>query len=194
MTTEVLTQALTAGQTAFMGQGRVWYLKTATTAITITLRKNGSSAYVRNFINVPAGFKFKADPGDGWDIMELLSGANQTIEMVLSDDDVDASNAITIIGVATTTQQPFTTVTSTGPTVIANANKLSIAANLGRKKIEISNLSTSTGSVFVQTAAAGAGFGIELQPGMSWAEWFTGAVDLRNDSGGNCTVSYNEYA
>lgn len=194
MTTEVITQALTAGQKAFLGQGFTWYLKTAPTAIDITLVKKGTGASVRKFISIPAGFKYRADRvlgNQGWDIMEIVSSVNQTIEMVLSDDDIDASNAITIIGTVNVQTAPFSTsINSAAQAVIAAGNKVSIPAGT-RKKLEISNLSSSASSVFVQTPGAGTTKGIEVQPGMSWAENISLAVDVWTDGG--ATVQYNEY-
>jgi hypothetical protein len=96
VTTEVLAIALTAGQQATAGQGRIWYLKTATGPITLTAENNGSGATIRKFINVNAGMSFKAEPGDGWTYLRITSVTTQNIELILGDDEVSVANAVSV--------------------------------------------------------------------------------------------------
>lgn len=191
MTTEVLAQALSAAQQATFGGGRIWYLKTAIAPVTISCEKRGGSGatQIRKFINVAAGFKFVADKGDGWTYLRMLNGATpQNIEIIIGDDDVSVSNAVSVTGAVTTVPSVGSALATPADVAIPTANKTTIAANLSRRTITIGSLSTNTGSVRVQTAALGAGFGLELQPG-TWETFpVTSAIDVRNDSGATQTI------
>lgn len=189
MTTEVLAATLTAGQQYTFGQGRIWYLKTATSPMTVTAEQSGSSAKIRKFINVSAGFKFVAPEGDGWVFLRVLSALSQNIEMIVGDDDVSVANAVSVTGSVTTLMQPSTAIAvSAADTVIGNATALAIAANVARRRITVGSLSTNAGSVRIQSTGAGANKGLELQPGTFMELDTTAAFDVRNDSGASVTV------
>jgi hypothetical protein len=185
MTTEVLARSLTAGVTTYFGQGRIWYLKAATSAVTIVCRKSGQgSTTVRSFISVAAGFKFKAELGDGWDILEMTSAASQNIEFILGDDDVEVSNAVTVNGSVTTSVSPSSTVTSVADLSVAAAGNSVIAANLSRKRIWIGSLSNNapTDALNLRVAETNAARGFELQPGTYEKFETTAALTIRNSS------------
>ena len=193
MTTEVLAATLTAGQQYTFGQGRIWYLKTATSPLNVTAEQSGSSAKIRKFINVGAGFKFVAPEGDGWTFLRVTSALSQNIEMILGDDDVSVANAVSVTGSVTTLMLPSTALTvSAADSVIVTAAALAIAANLSRRRITVGSLSTNTGSVRVQSTGAGANKGLELQPGTFMELDTTAAFDVRNDSGASQTVQVLE--
>jgi hypothetical protein len=185
MTTEVLARSVTAAVATYFGQGRIWYLKAATGPVTIVCRKSGQgSTTVRSFINVAAGFKFKADLGDGWDILELTSASTQNIEMILGDDDVEVSNAVTVNGSVTTAVAPSSTVTTIAdPSIVAAGNNV-IAANLSRKRIWIGSLSSNApaDALNLRVAETNAARGFELQPGMYEKFETTAALTIRNAS------------
>lgn len=202
MTTEVITQALAAGVQATYGQGRIWYLKTASSPINLRAESAGTGAVVRNFNNIAAGAKFVADPGDGWTYLRVTSQLAQTIEIVVGDDDVSFSNAVSIVGTPPVSiasgvgaggsvvvlERPGASLAAPADVVLATATALSIAANGARQRITIGSLSTNTGNVRVQPTGAGAGKGLELQPGTYVGVPTTAAIDVRNDSGANQTI------
>lgn len=182
MTTEVLAQTVVAGTPAFFGQGRIWYLKTATGPVTITARKSGGgSTNVRKFINVAAGFKFRAEIGDGWDILQMDSVSSQAIEIIVGDDDVEVANAVSITGSATTIEAPFATPVTPADAVILTGGNAVIAANLARRAITIGSLASNapaTTNLRVGTAASARGY--ELQPGTWQRIPTTGALTIFN--------------
>lgn len=193
MTTEVIAQAIGAGGTIFLGQGRIFYVKTCASAINIIARKIGTSSSVINIRNIGAGFKFIRELGQGWDTLEITSAAAQNLEIILSDDDVEISNAVSVVGVASVSVAAYTAIVANTQLVVANTNKQSVAANLSRKAITLANPSTLVqGSVFLQSPAAGPGLGIEIQNGTFLTINNTDAFDLRNDSGGAVTINVFE--
>jgi hypothetical protein len=189
VTTEVLAQALTGGVQATFGQGRVWYIKTANAALTIIAEKKGSSASVRRFINVGAGFKFTADQGDGWDYLRVTSAVSQNIEIVLSDDDVEVANAVSVTGSVSVVAQPSSSVSTPAALAVGTGSAGAIAANLSRKRITIANDSGNGAKVYIQSTGAGTGRGVPLADGL-FAEFdTTAALDVRNDSGLAATIT-----
>lgn len=189
MTTEVLPLALSAGVQSTFGSGRIFYLKSASGPVTITAERSGSGASIRKFTNVTVGFKFKADDGHGWTLLRVLSATTQNIELVIGDDDVEFSNAVSISGSVTTVDTPSGTITaSVADTVIATATAYSIPANTGRRRITIGSLGANTGNVRVQSTGAGAARGLELVPGTFVGLATTAALDVRNDTGANQSV------
>ena len=189
MTTEVIAQTLQAGVQATFGQGRIWYIKSATSALTIIAERIGTGTTIRKFINVGAGFKFTAEPDDGWTYLRVTSALGQNIEIVIGDDDVEVANAVSVTGAVSISEVPSSTITpSAADSVVNNASALAIAANASRRRITIGSLSTNTGSVRIQSATAGANRGLELQPGIFVELRTTAAIDVRNDSGAAQTV------
>lgn len=189
MTTEVIAQALTANVHAFFGQGRVLYIKTAGAALNIVGNRTGKNSRPLILKNVGAGFKLQLHEADKWDTLDVVSAVNQNIELVLSDDNVDQANAVSVVGVTSVTLKGPSVLNASTTTPLATANAISIPQNLNRNSITISNVTGSTGSVFIQSVAAGAGKGTELQVGQSITITGTYAFDIRNDSGGNCTIT-----
>lgn len=184
MTTEVISQALTAGQQATFGQGRVWYIKSATAPLLIVAETQRSGANIRKFINVGAGFKFSAADGDGWTYLRVTSSVNQNIEIIIGDDDVEVSNAVSVTGGVTVQEIPSVGLTaSVADTSVANATASAIPANASRRRITVGALSTNTGSLRIQSTGAGANRGLELQPGLFVELKTAAAFDVRNDSG-----------
>lgn len=193
MTTEVLALALSAGVQATFGQGRVFYIKTAAAPITLIAEKMGSGASVIRFVNMGAGTKFTAKPGQEWDYLRVVSATSQNIELIVGDDDVDIANAVSVSGVALVQQAPATGIAvSASDTAINNASFATIAANLSRKSLTIGALASNTGNLRVQSAGAGSTKGRELQPGTTVTYVNTGAFDVRNDSGATQSIWIEE--
>lgn len=182
MTTEVLAVVATAATPLYFGQGRIWYLKAATSAVTIECRKSGQgSQNVRRFINVAAGFKFKAEVGDGWDILALTSALTQNIEIIIGDDDVEVANAVSVTGSVTVQESPFTTPVTPADTAVGAGGNSVIAANPARRAIVIGSLAANApATTNLRVAASAAAAGYELQPGMYERIVTTGALTVFN--------------
>lgn len=182
MTTETLTQALLANTPAGFGRGRVLYIKSATSPISIIARNlQRKASSVTNIRNVGAGFKFIRDRGDEWQNLEITSALAQTIEIILSDDDVEIANAVSVTGTAVVAAQPSTTMTDTVDANTASGAEVVIAANSSRRRITIGVLSTSANPVRV-SFTGGAGRGIEIAPGTQYTFETIAALTVRNDN------------
>lgn len=191
MTTEIRSQSLTANVQATFGAGRIFYIKSASGALTLTAENNGSSALVRSFINVTAGFKFTAEKGAGWSLLRVLSATSQTIEIAIGDDDVEFSNAVSIVGTSNVIVLPSTVITDTADATLAAAAQVSIASNTNRKRITVGVLSSSAASVRVSTTG-GAGRGFEIQPGQFFPFETTAALKIYNPDSTNSATYYLE--
>jgi hypothetical protein len=192
VTTEVISQALSAGVQATFGQGRVWYIKAATSPLTIVAEQSRSGANVRRFINVGAGFKFSAAENDGWTYLRVTSAVSQVIEIIIGDDDVEVSNAVSVTGAVASVEVPASAFSLVNLLTIATANHSDIAANPTRRRITFSNMSTSGGSVMIRDTGGVGNAGIELQPGTSFTLKNTVAIRLRNNSGASADIGVLE--
>lgn len=193
MTTEVLAATLTANAESTFGQGRVWYVKAATAALTIIAQKLGTGAVIRRFINVGAGFKFKAREGEvGWDYLRVTSAVNQNIEIIIGDDDVEVANAVTVTGSVVTADQPMVAVADTAAVVRLTATQGALfAANPSRRRLRVFvdslNLPSGAGvNCFLRSAGGVNNIG-ELVPGLSYPFDATYGLDVRNDTGNTWT-------
>jgi hypothetical protein len=195
VTTEVLTLVLTAGVESTAGQGRIWYLKSATAPLTMVAQKLGTGAIVRRFVNVPAGFKFKAEPGSpGWDYLRITSASSQTIELIVGDDDVDVANAVSVTGSVTVQESPSDAITDIVPVAMATATVTQlIAANTSRRRVTITNPSTNAASIFIRRALAASNDLLELQPG-TFAEFKTkaGLWGIQSSGGSQNALVFEE--
>ncbi len=128
--------------------------------------------------------------GSGFKNLKIRSAVAQNVRVMVADEPQVTGGGTGASGAAPTivSELPSSAIATPAADVIATASALAIAANTARRRLSISALSTNTGSVFVQANAAGAGRGIELQPGMTVELKTTAAVDVRNDSGANQTV------
>jgi hypothetical protein len=178
---------LTGGQQATAGQGRMFYIKSAASALSITCDIKGTGATIRKFLNIGAGFKFVAPEDRGWTYLRITSALSQNIEIIVGDDDVEVANAVSVTGSVTTQESPSSALATPAAAVRATGGADTIAANPARRRITVASLSTNTGSLFLQATGAGAGRGIELQPGTFVELKTTAAFDVRNDSGVNQT-------
>lgn len=177
MTTEVRQQTLAANVPGYFGQGRIWYLKSATGPVSIVCQKHGQgSTNVRDFINVAAGFKFKAEIGDGWDILRITSATDQIVEIVVGDDDIEVANAVTVNGSVVTEIEPSSTISTPADVAVAGGGNSVIAANLSRKRIRVGSLSTNAPAISnLRVSDSANPRGLELQPG-TWEPFETTAA------------------
>lgn len=182
MTTEVLTMVLTAGVQSTAGQGRMFYVKTASAPLTITCDIKGTGGTVRRFVNIPAGFKFKVDEARGWTYLRILSVVSQSIELILGDDDVDVANAVSVTGTASV-DDSSAAITDTPAVALPNTTTTAVIAGGTRRRVTLTAPLANTGSIFVRMSAASANNLLELQPG-TFAEFRTKAgLWCRNDTG-----------
>jgi hypothetical protein len=192
MSTEVLSQNLTAGQKAMFGAGTQFVIVSATTAVTIIARTLGSSNKNRTFTGVPAGFKFTSDtPDDGFDLLEVTSPVNQAFSISVGNDDVEFSNAVTVTGGVTTQEAPKTSVADQAPVVTIAGQHALFAGNGGRRAITISADPANPNTVYFRTAAGGNDLAF-VQPGQSVEFDGTYAIDYRDPTGGNTLYRFEE--
>lgn len=183
MTTEVIPQTLQAGVQATFGQGRIWYIKSATAALTIIAERQRSGANVRKFLNVGAGFKFTAPEGDGWTYLRVTSAVTQNIEIIIGDDDVEVANAVTVSGAVAMLESPASTVADTPAVNRATATQgVLFAANPARRRMTVFVDGGNTGSCFARVTGGANNIG-ELVPGLNYEFKGTYALDVRNDTG-----------
>lgn len=185
MTTEVLTFNLIGGAQQTGGQGRVWYIKTATAALTITLETSRSGASVRKFINVGAGFKYTAKDTERWSMMRILSAVNQVVEIVIGDDDVEVANAVTVSGGVAVSVTPSSTLADTAALVtVVTAGAVLVAVNPARRRVTISNDPASANTVYIKKTG-GANRLAFVQPGTFIEVDTTSGLDYQDAVGGN---------
>lgn len=180
-------QAIGAGATIRLPGGRYFFVKQATSAITITTQ--GNTGTPARFENIGAGSKFGPVP-DKWTFLDVFSAGAQTVELVISDDgDFEVANAVTVSGVAQVADLPSAAIAVTASAALATATSLDIAANTSRRRITICNASTSAGAVWIRDQSATTSAGIELQPGQSVTMETTAALRVRNNSGSSADIS-----
>jgi hypothetical protein len=178
-----------AGESKNLPAGRYFFIRSATSAVDIETQGNpGSPA---RFIGVGAGARFgPVAEGQGWKLLRVTSAGAQIVEIIISDDgDFEVANAVTVTGAVSIAESPSSALASPAAVARGTGGADTIAANLSRRRITVSSLSTNTGSVFIQAVGAGAGRGIELQPGQVIELKTTAAFDIRNDSGASQTYS-----
>lgn len=195
MSTEVLTQTLVANTPANFSRGRVIFVQNATAAITIRVQQlQRKASQVVNLIGIGAGFKYKQE--EAFQGFTVVSAVAQVVTLIISDEDIDITNSVSISGVAAVSEVPTSTLVSTQTAAIATGNAVTVAANAARKAITFTNpASVAQGTVFIQQVGKGAGFGVELQNGQFITysgPTHIGAFDIRNDSGGNATINIDE--
>jgi hypothetical protein len=185
MSTEVLTQNLTAGVKATFGSGKVFLIASATGPVNIVATQIGNSNKTRRFTGVPSGFKFTADnDADGFSTLEVTSPTTQAFTIAVGDDDIAFSNAVTVSGLVATQDTPATVVAgSTKVTAAATASLF--AANASRRRITITwDPTTAANTVIYLRVAGGARFGA-IQPGQSVQINGTYAVDYEAAAAGD---------
>lgn len=181
--------AIGAGAQVRLPAGRYFFVRTASAAINVTTEGNPGSPL--SFKGISGGTKFgPVDVGQGWTYLIIESASAQNLEIVISDDGLfDVANTVTVSGAVNVTEQPSSAIASPAAVVRATGGADTIAANLSRRRISVCSLSTNIGSLFIQAVGAGAGRGIELQPGVTLELKTTAAFDIRNDSGASQTYS-----
>jgi hypothetical protein len=174
-------QVLGAGGTMTLPAGRYFFVKQATSAITLTTKGNTGSPV--QFVGVGAGSKFgPVAEGQGWRELQVDSPAAQTVEIIISDDGLfEVANAVTVSGAVQVQDIPSAGLTDTADTALASGAESTIAANGARARITIGVPSNALNSVRV-SQAGGAARGIEIQPGTNQEFRTTGALKVRNDN------------
>lgn len=186
------TELIPAGGEIQLGEANFFFLLSATLAVDVNFQADGSSY---GAAQVTGGYvKGKIAP---WRRATIRGTAGSTVVFFYGDEELreditDFRQTIaTIAGLVGVTDAPSSTLATAARQTVANANKVTIAANLARRRITISNPSDNAtpGLVYVQTAAAGAGRGYPLDSGLSVEFRTTAALDVRNDSGGAVDIT-----
>lgn len=194
MSIEQVTQVIPATGQLPLPPGNYFLLISTTAALNVRIQKAVGNSEGCNGIVA----SLLLQRVETWQQLVMIGAAGTNVTFIygvatVREDVTDIRSQIAVIsGTSAFAEAPAATLSTPASLVVVTANKQTVAANLLRRRITVSNQSTSTGSVFVQTAAAGAGIGLELQAGQSVEIRGTYAFDLRNDSGGNCTVGLFE--
>lgn len=187
MTSEVLTQLVTAASGATFGRGRVFNVLQASSPVNITLETKstkGGQTQVRKFTNIPAGSKFTLRDGqEDWTYLRLSTSVDQSVKIFIGDDDMTFSNAVTVTGVAVVSINPSSTVADTAAINTLTGQHALFAANATRKRITVYADPTNTATVFLRVSGGANDIGF-IQAG-TYEEFDTlVAYDYRDPSAG----------
>lgn len=189
------TEVIPAGGVVKLPNANFLFVLSSTGSVTIQLIRVGlrPGAAQENYVGQLAGLQVSRV--NAWDFASITATPGVSItfmygNVALREDATLFNQAIaTISGITAVAVSPSATIATAAAQAVATANKVSIAQNLTRRRITVCSLSTNTGSVFLQAPAAGAGIGIELQPGTFVEIDTTAAFDVRNDSGAAQTIT-----
>jgi hypothetical protein len=191
MSVEQVTQVIPATGQIPLPPGNFFLLISTTASLNVRIQKAVGNSEGCNGIQT----SLLLVRVDQWQQLVLIGAAGTSVTYIYGvttarEDTTDIRAQIAILsGTSAIAETPAATLSTPATVVVATASATTVAANLARRRITVSNNSSSTGSVFAQTVAAGAGRGLEIQPGQSLEIRGTYTFDLRNDSGGNCTIS-----
>ncbi len=121
--------------------------------------------------------------------IEDTSGGANTVELAVAEKAV-TDDRLTASGTINTSEDARATLTGSGVTVRATGGHDTIAANVSRKVLTVMADPANTDNLALRDSA-GNTFGW-LQPGQSWAEHTSAAVQVRNDTGANQSYMYSE--
>lgn len=182
-----------SGQKRLSGNNNFLFLISATAAVTVQFSRGGTQEIFTGQIGGLQVARVKP-----WDYAFFIAAPGTSLTfyygaaLVREDASTLQQQIATIAGTVPVVTSPASALSTPAATVVGTAAASTIAANLLRRRITICSLSTNTGSVFIQTVGAGAGRGIELQPGQFVEIDNTVAMDVRNDSGANQTFTVFE--
>lgn len=164
--------------------GNFLYLIAATSAVTISLQKGGSTEIFANAIGGLQLGRVK-----GWDYAFLLAAPGTVITFyygntqLREDVTVLQQQIATIAGTVPVVLQPGSTVADVADTAQATATQTVIAANLLRKRITIGVSPAAANHEPVRVSGSGgAGKGIVIQPGTYQEFDTTASLTVRNDN------------
>lgn len=194
MTTDVITQVVTAGATVTFGRGRFFALLAATSPVTVTFedrRVGGSQTQRRVLNNVGAGTKMYVNPGEEWTYVRVFSAAANTITVGVSDDNIEFTSAVSIVNVPTVIVQASSIVSTIAPAAIAATTLAVIAQNLARKRITVAAASANSLPIYIQQAAGNGATtaGIPVPAGTSYTLNTTSSIGLWNPAGVSANYS-----
>jgi hypothetical protein len=193
------TEVIPASGTVQLSPANFVFVLTATGNVALKLQRSGvqRGANQENYGSSQlAGLQVSRT--QRWDWAQFTGTPGATVTFIYGTTDVREDNTLfnqqiaTVAGVVTTQTQPSSTVATPAAVAVNTATASTIAANLLRRRITLCAPSTNTGSMFVQAVGAGAGRGIELQPGIFVEFDTTSALDVRNDSGATQTYTIFE--
>lgn len=186
------TATFGAGETKRFPAGRYFYILSASSSLNVVTEGAARGSPVQ-LDGIGAGSRFgPVEADNAWKYLVVTSPAAQTVVITVSDDgEFEVAASVTVAGVAAVSEQPASTITNTAP-VDANsgAETTLIAANASRRRVQITadplnteGTTTATKGGLIRATTGGNAID-DLQPGVS--KWFnyTGALFVRNDSGG----------
>lgn len=178
------SEVIPAAGRIVVGPSNLFFIRASTANVTVRFMQGGTEY---GAIGVGAGY-IKRNRAE-WERLTIEGTPGVAIEFfvgteAIAEDDTDYRAQIaTISGVTLITEQPAAALSTPAAVNVNTASASTIAANLLRRRITLGAPSTNTGSMFVQQVGAGAGRGLELQPGIFIEVKNTVALDVRNDSG-----------
>jgi len=179
------------------GPGNFLLFQLSTAVLTVTLLGEG----VREvFANIQGGLYVKRVKP--WKNLRIEGPVGTSVTYFIGNEAVDRDETdvrlqTTIIaGTTATADTPASSISDKVTVAVANAAQTPIfAANLARRRISFSLLSSSAGwtanTVFARKAG-GVNNLFEVQPGIVYNDAITGGMDIRNDSGAAFTCMIYE--
>jgi hypothetical protein len=196
MTTDVITQAITAGGTVTFGRGRFFALLAATGPVTVAFedkRVGGSQTQRRVLNNIQAGTKMTVNPGEEWTYIRLTSASAQNITVGVSDDNVEFTSAVSIVNTPSVFLAPTTLVSTPAQISLNSTQTTQIPANSSRKRLTVCGVSTNTGAVLLHQGAQGAvNSGIPIGPSTIFSVASAAQWEVYNPLGGTAVFTYTE--
>lgn len=177
------------------GRGNVLLVIAATGVINVRFENGGAAEGVTG---VSGGVRVeRVTP---WDNARILGTPGVTVEYWIGSQNVERdlidvfTQIATIAGVAAVAIQPGVAFTDLAPVVRATATQGALfAANLLRKRIRVFVDANNPDTCFARVVG-GANNICNLQPGSAYTFENTAGLDVRNDTGGNCTFYLTEEA
>lgn len=189
MTNEVMSATIPASGQLTFSRGRIFNLIAAPNPVSIVLDQAGGKrqASVSTFNNVPAGSVYIGKVGEEWTYLRLTGTVGDLIQIYIGDDEVKFGQAVNVVGVAATKDQPAATITDAPNVAVPNAAQTAVVPINGtRRRVAISfasNAAIGAATVFIRKTG-GVNNLIEVQPGVLYSFPATYGLDIRNDSGG----------
>jgi hypothetical protein len=183
MSTKSYTLALQAGVTAQLPAGTIFLIAAAVAALSIVATSLGNATEDTELTGVGAGFKYKAASGDGWDLLNVTSATAQSVTIIVGDDDVSFSNAVTVTGVAVVQALPSSTISDLPAVVTGAGTGALIAANPSRRRVRVFANPANTGTVFIRKTG-GANDVAFVQPGTDETFETTAGLDYDSTAAG----------
>lgn len=186
MTTEVLSYTISAGTTVRAPRGRLFFIKTAASPVSITA--SGRPGAPIKFSNVTAGLKYgPVDESEHWEYLEITSATTQTVELIIGDDDVEVAGTVSVAGTVTVQDGNTTVVTISDVSCTAGATTQLLVGT--RKSATFTLSPNAIGSIRFGNSLVTATSGLEIQPGQTWQSFASNGLYAYNPNASAVTIS-----